>query len=44
MSEKIIANALGLRPLEEVREDEIENLPQIIEHTLLKKYPQIEQN
>ena len=39
MSEKIIASALGLRPLEEINEDEMENLPDIIEHETLPKVP-----
>lgn len=39
MSEKVIANALGLRPLEEIREDEIENLPEIIEYDNLPVVP-----
>ena len=39
MSEKIIASALGLRPLEEIEEDEMENLPDIIEHETLPTVP-----
>ena len=39
MSEKIIAGALGLRPLEEVRKEEMDDLPMIIEHDDLPVVP-----